>query len=399
MTYLCTKMKVRYRLVYCRKKVFRGDGRALVQVEASQGGQKKYFGTNIYLLPQEWDRRREQVVRHPNADALNAYLFEMVVNMERIELDLWKRGISPTLKLIKEGMDGESEPEVDFRLFARKAVAESRRKEGTKKNLYSTLKLLEEYLPGFSWVDMNHTFVKGFDVWLSRHGYARNTVIKHLRNLRTFVGAAIAEGYMKMDDNPFRNFRVSAQKGKHKFLSPEELKRMEDMHLEGRLAHVRDAFVFCCYTGLRFSDFCLLRKEFLDVEDGCLWIRMSMKKTGTEVAIPVGLLFDGKGVWILGKYPSVEAFARVGSNSKVNQALKQLQELAGISTRMTFHLSRHTCATLLCYHGVPITTIQKILGHSRLATTLIYQEVMTETMVKDLKRARFCGISAAEVRH
>jgi integrase len=116
-----------------------------------------------------------------------------------------------------------------------------------------------------------------------------------------------------------------------------------------------------------------------------------MKKTGTEVAIPVGLLFDGKGMRILGKYPSVEAFARVGSNSKVNQALKQLQELAGISTRMTFHLSRHTCATLLCYQGVPITTIQKILGHSRLATTLIYQEVMTETMVKDLKRANFYG--------
>ena len=69
------------------------------------------------------------MVRHPNADALNAYLFEMVVNMERIELDLWKRGISPTLKLIKEGMDGESDPEVDFRSFAQRAVAESRRKE------------------------------------------------------------------------------------------------------------------------------------------------------------------------------------------------------------------------------------------------------------------------------
>ena len=100
------------------------------------------------------------------------------------------------------GAGGESEPEVDFRSFARKAVAESRRKEGTKKNLYSTLNLLEEYLPGFSWVDMNHAFVKGFEVWLGRHGYARNTVIMHLRNLRTFVGAAIAEGYMKMDDIP-----------------------------------------------------------------------------------------------------------------------------------------------------------------------------------------------------
>ena len=381
-------MKVRYRLVYCRKKVFRGDGRALVQVEASQGGRKKYFGTNIYLLPREWDRRREQVVRHPNADALNAYLFEMVVDMERIELDLWKRGINPTLELIKEGIAGESEPEVNFQTFAQKVVAESRRKEGTKKNLYSTLKCLEKYQPGFSWVDMSHGFVQGFEVWLGKNGYARNTVIKHLRNLRTFVGAAISGGVMKAEDNPFRRFRVSMQKGKHKFLSPDELKRVEELRLDGRLAHIRDAFVFCCYTGLRFSDFCLLREEFLKVEDGCTWIKMNMKKTGTEVAIPVGLLFEGKGVKILKRYPSVEAFARIGSNSKVNQSLKELQKSAHINTHMTFHLSRHTCATLLCYQGVPITTIQKILGHTRLATTLIYQEVMTETMVKDLKEAR-----------
>jgi integrase len=163
---------------------------------------------------------------------------------------------------------------------------------------------------------------------------------------------------------------------------------VEELHLDGRLAHIRDAFVFCCYTGLRFSDFCLLREEFLKVEDGCTWIKMNMKKTGTEVAIPVGLLFEGKGVEILKRYPSVEAFARIGSNSKVNQSLKELQKSAHINTHMTFHLSRHTCATLLCYQGVPITTIQKILGHTRLATTLIYQEVMTETMVKDLKEAR-----------
>ena len=388
MMYLCAKMKVRYRLVYCRKRVFRGDGRALVQVEASQGGRKKYFGTNIYLLPQEWDRRREQVVRHPNADALNAYLFEMVVNMERVELDLWKRGVSPTLELIKEGMSGEGEPEMSFCSFAQKAVVDSTRSDATKKNLMRTLECLSECRPGFSWVDMNHSFVQYFEMWLGSHGFARNTVVKHLRNFRTLVGEAIACGLIKPDDNPFMNFRIFVQRGRHKFLSPEELRRLEELQVDGRLGHVRDAFVFCCYTGLRFSDFCRLREDVFVQEDGCEWIRMCMKKTGTEVAVPVGLLFEGKGMAVLRRYRSVEVFAKVGSNSRVNLALKQLQAMAGVNAHMTFHLARHTCATLLCYQGVPITTIQRVLGHANIGTTQIYQEVMNETMVKDLKGAR-----------
>ena len=50
-----------------------------------------------------------------------------------------------------------------------------------------------------------------------------------------------------------------------------------------------------------------------------------------------------------------------------------------------FHSARHTCATLLVYQGVPITSVQKILGHSSLRTTQMYSEIMPGTVVKDLK--------------
>ena len=62
-------------------------------------------------------------------------------------------------------------------------------------------------------------------------------------------------------------------------------------------------------------------------------------------------------------------------------------ELAKIRKRATFHTARHTCATLLVYQGVPITTVQKILGHTSLRTTQIYSEIMPRTVVKDLKSA------------
>ena len=53
-----------------------------------------------------------------------------------------------------------------------------------------------------------------------------------------------------------------------------------------------------------------------------------------------------------------------------------------------FHTSRHTCATLLVHQGVPITTVQKLLGHTSVKTTQIYSEVLSSTIVRDLKNVQ-----------
>lgn len=53
-----------------------------------------------------------------------------------------------------------------------------------------------------------------------------------------------------------------------------------------------------------------------------------------------------------------------------------------------FHVSRHTCATLLVHQGVAITTVQKLLGHTSVKTTQIYSEVLSSTIVRDLKNVQ-----------
>ncbi len=53
-----------------------------------------------------------------------------------------------------------------------------------------------------------------------------------------------------------------------------------------------------------------------------------------------------------------------------------------------FHLARHTCATLLIHQGVAITTVQKLLGHTSVKTTQIYSEILSSTIVRDLKNAQ-----------
>lgn len=95
MMYLRTKMqKIRYRLVYNRKKVLNAQGCALVQVEAKLNQRNIYLTTNIYIQPDNWDKSNSQVINHPQATELNAMLFEFVIHLQSIELGFWKEGYS-----------------------------------------------------------------------------------------------------------------------------------------------------------------------------------------------------------------------------------------------------------------------------------------------------------------
>lgn len=380
--------KIRYRLVYNRRKQLNSRGTALIQVEASLNQRKVYFTTRIYVHPYEWDSQTSTVINHSHSMDLNAWLYEFILNLEGFELSLWKRGITPTLLLLKEAVKNQSISDKTFESFSTSVIENSKRKAGTKCNLRGTLSILKEYRSGYTWEDLTYTFLREFELWLLDRGSAVNTVAKHLQNLRTLINEAISAGYMSADADPFRNYSIKHEKVPHRFLNPEELKKMENVKLTGKLAHVRDAFLFCCYTGLRFSDFKRLKVENLFKIKGQQWLIVKTEKTGYEVKIPLFLIFGGKAIEILGKYPSVSDFTRIGCNADTNRQLAVIQRMAKIRTRTTFHTARHTCATLLCYQGVPITTVQRILGHTKLTTTQLYSEVMADTIVRDLSNVK-----------
>lgn len=62
--------------------------------------------------------------------------------------------------------------------------------------------------------------------------------------------------------------------------------------------------------------------------------------------------------------------------------------LLSLAFLLLMHTARHTCATLLVHQGVAITTVQKVLGHTSVKTTQIYSEVLSDTIVRDLKSIR-----------
>ncbi len=361
---------------------------ALVQAEALLNQRKVYFKTNIYLKPEHWDKQTSQVGNHPQANDLNTMLFEFVLHLQAIELSFWKRGIPVTLSLLKDAIKKDKPVNVTFPVFARIYVQESDRKRSTKENLLTTVTVLQEFRPGIDFKDITYTFLRDFEVHLKEKGNSVNTIAKHLRQLRTLVNEAINQGYIPSDAYPFRKYKIKQEKGRKEFLTPDELKRLENLDVDKKLRHVLDAFLFCCYTGLRYSDFCQLTPENIIRVNGKRWLYFKSVKTDVEIRLPLHLLFEGKALAVLERYDIVTDFAKIGSNSEANKYLVQLAALARIRKHITYHTARHTCATLLVHQGVPITTVQKLLGHTSVRTTEVYSEVLSNTIIRDLKAVK-----------
>lgn len=234
-------------------------------------------------------------------------------------------------------------PDFDINpIFAKEYVKHSDRRQSTKDNLITTINVLQEFRPGLDFKDITYTFLKDFEAYLREKGNGVNTVAKHLRQLRTLVNEAINQGYIHADAYPFRKFKIKQEKGRHEFLTPDELRKLENLEVhDQKLRHVLDAFLFCCYVGLRFSDFCQLTPANFIRINGNRWLHFKSIKTGIELRLPLHLLFEGKALTILDRY-TIEEFADLGCNSDVNKYLAQIAGMARIKKHMTYHTASHS---------------------------------------------------------
>ena len=384
--------KIIYNLVFNRKKNLNKRGMALVQIEAYLNRKKKYFSTKVYLKPDQWDAKRRRVRNHPNADALNRMIYEYMAEIEKKELGMWQQKKSISLDALKDALVTSQGEEESFLAFFRKEILNSRLKESTKQNHLSTLELLRKYKKDISFTELTFEFISSFDQYLQSKGYHVNTIAKHMKHLKRHINVAINKEYMEVQKYAFRKYKIKSVENKHTHLSPDELYKIEKLNLGDkyeRLEKTKDAFLFCCYAGMRYSDFVNLTAENIVKIQKDTWLIYKTIKTRIEVRLPLYLLFKGKGLQILNKYQdNLSDFFKLRDNSNVNKELLIISRLAGINKKVSFHTARYTNATLLIYNGVNITTVQKLLGHKSVKTTQVYTNVMDMTIVRDLEKAK-----------
>ena len=349
-------------------------------------------GNKVYLKPDQWDAKRRRVRNHPNADALNRMIYEYMAEIEKKELGMWQQKKSISLDALKDALVTSQGEEESFLAFFRKEILNSRLKESTKQNHLSTLELLRKYKKDISFTELTFEFISSFDQYLQSKGYHVNTIAKHMKHLKRHINVAINKEYMEIQKYAFRKYKIKSVENKHTHLSPDELYKIEKLSLGdkyARLEKTKDAFLFCCYAGMRYSDFVNLTAENIVKIQKDTWLIYKTIKTRIEVRLPLYLLFKGKGLQILNKYQdNLSDFFKLRDNSNVNKELLIISRLAGINKKVSFHTARHTNATLLIYNGVNITTVQKLLGHKSVKTTQVYTNVMDMTIVRDLEKAK-----------
>lgn len=233
---------------------------------------------------------------------------------------------------------------------------------------------------------LDRSFIDKYDLYLrTERNLAPGTIINLTVQLKTIVGEAIADGIITT--YPFTGYEPAHPKTVQKYLTAEELQRIMTTPLHRHtLYHTRDMFLFSCYTGISYRDMRLLTKDNLSLaEDGTWWIRSARQKTKVEFEIP---LLD-LPLQILKKYHDTASGDRLlpmYCNSTLNLYLKEIARICNINRPLVFHAARHTYATeITLSHGVPLETVSKMLGHSRIETTQIYAKVTDDKISADTK--------------
>ena len=247
--------------------------------------------------------------------------------------------------------------------------------------------LNEKYkLTDIPFTALDRSFIDKYDLHLRTVCHLALGTIKQLTtNFKTIIGEAIADGILTT--NPFWGYEAERPKREQKYLTTEELQLMMTTPLHNaKLYHIRDLFLFSCYTGIPYGDMCMLTKEDLATdEDGTLWIKTSRKKTKIDYEVP---LLDIP-IYIIDKYRDVDSDGKLlpmYSNSEMNRQLKVIAKMCGIERRIVFHAGRHTYATeITLSHGVPLETVSKMLGHAEITTTQIYAKVTDDKIDADTK--------------
>lgn len=382
--------KVIYNVIFNRKKKLNTMGESLIQIEAYYEKRKIYFSTKIYIKPTQWDKKKKCIKNHPNKDGLNNKIRDFITELEGKELKVWKNGNGFQLADLKKKciIPGSQ----SFITFYKEEIDHAILKESTKKNHLSTLALIKSYNENLQFDNITFEFLCGFEHFLINKGFHRNTIAKHLKHIKRYINNAINKDLFDIYRYPFRKFRIKQIETFRNYLTPEELYKLENINLacfHPRYQHVLDAFLFSCYTGLRYSDIIKLKFENIFSLDNQFWLIYSTTKTGKKIKLPLSLLFEGKGLLLLEKYKKdADVIFPLPDNSNVNKLLKKICTYAEINKKISFHSARHTNATLLLYNGANITTVQKILGHKSIKTTQIYGDIMDMTVVRDLEKIR-----------
>jgi site-specific recombinase XerD len=362
---------------------------------------RKQFATGLFVNPKYWNSKKQKVLdKTEQSDYQNKQLSLIISKINQAFLllqiqetsfdvnDIYRQYKGEKLEkdyTILEAYDKHNEMmkklvEIDLNRVSWSRYIESKRK--VKAFIKATYKR-----PDVKLKSLDIKFIMGLEYYMKTElKLSQATINKSLQRVGKVIKFSIAQNHISTDS--FLLFKPKKFRQEVVFLNSEELAILEKHHFSQlRLQQVCDMFIFCCYTGLAYTEMSNLRKSHIATGfDGQEWIKMKRQKTHKMIAIP--LLSKAKAV--LCKYDgySADKLLPVISNQKFNSYLKEIADIVGVGKKLTHHTARKTFAsTILLFNDVPMEIVSELLGHSSMAITQEhYGKVVKKKVSEQMKR-------------
>lgn len=370
---------------------------AIIYVRITVNGKSLEISLKRTVTVDKWNQSSSKLIGSSiESVQINKKIDEIKAHLHKIYDSLTKGGVLVTTEAIKNKFLGSDEAHhtLIYLINYHKEQMDNVLKYGTMKNYTTTEKYLIDYLKeqyhtsDVYLKQIDYQFTLGFESFLrALPSLQNNGVMKHMERFKKLM--RLADDLDWIENNPTKRFKLRFDQVDMVYLSKAELQRIKDHELTRFTLEVnRDIFVFCCYTGLAYADVKGLKKKHVQIGmDGKKWIYTRRIKTNTMLRIP---LLDEAEV-ILEKYKedprvnSSDILLPVYSNQKTNQYLREIAKIVKINKQLSFHAARHTFATTVTLaNGVPIETVSKLLGHTKLSTTQIYARVIDSKIANDM---------------
>lgn len=374
-------------LFFIKKNEVKRNGLCTIMVRITIDGVYLQFSTKTDISPAYW------ITKHGRAKGCTQYANELNRQLDGIRTGLHMhhsrlrdkyKYVTP-LMLKKAFLAIEDETKLGYQFSEQVKFFQSK----TGKNIGSntsfryglTWKRIQEFLEkehNISDIQMDRIslgFLEKFYTFMRKDlNYENNTAMKYMQRFSTIM--SFSEKLGLISHNPFHFYVIRFNKTDRVTLIQEEVDRIWKKDFRtSRLAIIRDLFIFSCYTGLSYIDICRLKKDDIQLSsDNKHWISIHRMKTDGVSQIPLLPV----PLQIIEKYKEVrpdDLLFPLTSNQKTNEYLKEIAEICHINKKVTFHVARHTFATLALSNKVSVESISSMLGHSSIKTTQIYAKI------------------------
>ena len=345
----------------------------VIRKENYVGGKRKYEFLKLYLIP---ERTREDKAKNEATLALA----KAIQSRRIVEVQNDAHGFQNTNKSRVNLLDyleniGKQSAEQGSRNYARTVLNTVRALKLFRGDYIAFRSVDKEFLSEFTDYLRQMPKASKYGVLKTGGRLSNNSVVSYYGTLRTAINRAYKEGIITV--NPTKEFdfasKVRQEPSRREYLTLDELKTL--INTECRHEIVKRAFLFSCLCGLRVSDIRKLRWCDLQRSGGRVRIEITMQKTKEPLYLPIS---DEALKWLpeRGEANGSDFIFPLTHEGTVNDTLQHWAKVAGITKHISFHVARHTHATMMLTLGADLYTVSKLLGHKNIATTQIYAKIV-----------------------